>query len=190
MRTLMSLRLARLATALILALCPVLQSAAQESDVASVSITVMDQTGAVIPNAVIALDKLPSPYKRKMLTNANGEIDLHLGFGTYDIGVSSQGFKSATKRMEITSAISQDIQVVLQVGSCTQCVTVDSYLNTDYWNTFTGIIDFWNVLVRNLELRTSSSQSKRSALLELRERADLGVSPSSRQVIFGYGWYA
>src|ERR671932_414200 len=66
---------------------------AQTSNVGSVSVTVLDQGGATVPNAQLILKDLETNDVRKAETQVNGAYTfVNLPFGRYELNVSREGF--------------------------------------------------------------------------------------------------
>jgi hypothetical protein len=92
----------------------------------SVTGSVMDQTGAVVPGAQVTITNDATGLKRQATTDPTGRYRvLDLPEGTYTIDVSASGFRPL-KKTNITVIIGQvneqDLQ--LEVGALTQEVTV------------------------------------------------------------------
>jgi hypothetical protein len=112
-------------TALIAALAaftPVVQ--AQEN--ATVTGTVTDATGAVVPNAVVSLTNTATGVKRQVTTNSVGAYRFpNVGIGTFDMEVTASGFSKYTKTgILVTVGQTLEEDAKLNVGSQAQTVTV------------------------------------------------------------------
>jgi len=94
----------------------------------SVTGTVTDQSGAIIPSAQITITNEATSLKRETTTDASGQYRiLDLPEGTYTITVTATGFQAFKKTgipVVIGQVNSQDLQ--LAVGSTTQEVTVQA----------------------------------------------------------------
>lgn len=113
---------------------------AQNAPTGQVVITVIDQTGAAIPDAHIRLVSLPSaiPSDSDWLnyafhtseqtlahTDATGEATIGLANGAYAVAITAQGFRGYFERIEIREGMSRSVRATLAIGSgCTECVTV------------------------------------------------------------------
>jgi len=94
---------------------------------ATLSGTVTDPTGAVVPNATVVLTN-PSIHAQKTTTSsASGFYSFaELAPGTYTVTVSAQGFKSQTfAAVGVSAELPRGLNVQLQVGSAAQTVTVN-----------------------------------------------------------------
>ncbi|MGO9270387.1 MAG: carboxypeptidase regulatory-like domain-containing protein [Terriglobia bacterium] len=122
----------------------------------SVSGTVSDPSGAVIPEAKVSIANDQTGFTRSTTTDAQGLYRLlDLPEGSYTLTVTAQGFQEA-KRTGISVAIGQvnvqDIQVA--VGTATQTVTVEAstvVLQTQKADVHTEISSY---AVQNLPLST------------------------------------
>ncbi|MBV8830676.1 MAG: TonB-dependent receptor, partial [Acidobacteriaceae bacterium] len=88
--------------------------------------TVLDSTGATVPNATVTARNTGTDIKSTVNTNANGEYRLNnLLPGTYDLTVSASGFSASTTR-NVAVQLNQTttIPVTLQVGTVSTSVVV------------------------------------------------------------------
>jgi hypothetical protein len=66
----------------------------QAQDTGSITGTVRDNTGAVIPGAEVTVTSTTQPIPHKTTSNAAGEyLMAGLPAGTYDVSISAKGFK-------------------------------------------------------------------------------------------------
>ncbi len=94
---------------------------------ASLSGTVTDQTGAVIPGAVITLTNEATQAKRNTTTNGTGQFSMTaLLPGTYDVNVEAKGFQGSEQHGIVLNAGADAglPTVKLTVGSAAQTITV------------------------------------------------------------------
>ena len=99
---------------------------AAAQDTASLTGTVRDSSGAVLPKASVSLTNAATGSIRSVVTNSDGEyLAAALPPGRYDITVTAQGFKKYQAR-DVTLRVAQNarIDVVLQVGNVNSEVTV------------------------------------------------------------------
>jgi hypothetical protein len=120
----------------------------------SISGTVTDQSGAVVPSAEIAVSNDATGLKRTGSTDANGVYRiLDLPGGTYTVSASAAGFKSLTTTnvaVVIGQVNQQNLQ--LQLGAAAQQVTVEgasAVLQTQGADVHTEISSF---AIQNLPL--------------------------------------
>ncbi len=88
--------------------------------------TVSDQSGSVVPNAMVTIVETQTGVKHEATTSASGTYTVpELPVGVYDVSASKQGFKIATQkglRLNITDVARVDL--TLAVGSTNESVTV------------------------------------------------------------------
>ena len=84
--------LCKLACVSLLLLC--LPGAVLAQTAGSITGTVRDSTGAVLPKAQVTVSDASKGFSRTIPTNSDGEyLVAGLGAGTYDVTVTSGGFK-------------------------------------------------------------------------------------------------
>ena len=93
----------------------------------SVSVTVTDQQGALIPAAHLELRDLNSNEVRKAATLDGGSFRyVGLSVGSYSLMVSKEGFSNTiVKPIDVQAARVTDVAAVLQLGQVTQTVEVN-----------------------------------------------------------------
>jgi Carboxypeptidase regulatory-like domain len=98
--------------------------------------TVTDPTGAAVPNAQVTAINMGTDFTRSVQSNGAGEYRIDfLPVGTYQIAVTSQGFKKFVRGgvlLEIN--VPARVDAVLQLGATNETVTVSSQaplVNTD-----------------------------------------------------------
>jgi len=109
-----------------LAVFVLLAPCAWSQDNATITGTVGDPSGAVIPNASISLTNPATGQVRQATSNSAGAYRFpNVGVGTYTLAVSGQGFQKYTKT-DIVVNVAQTLEenVTLTVGSESQTVTV------------------------------------------------------------------
>src|SRR3982750_2185565 len=92
----------------------------------TISGSVEDPTGAVIPNAQVAVKQLSTGESRNTTTNANGEFNVpFLQPGQYSLTATAGGFKSKTLSGLIVQVDQRmNLRITLDVGSSTETVEV------------------------------------------------------------------
>jgi hypothetical protein len=101
-------------------------SAFGQVDEGAISGTVTDASGAVVPNAKVVLLNTDQGLQLQSVTGASGEYSFSpVRIGNYSVTVSAPGF-SATTQQHITVAVSQQVQVNVQLklGEASQTVEV------------------------------------------------------------------
>jgi hypothetical protein len=90
--------------------------------------TVLDATGAGVPNATVTVENVATGVKATATTNQSGEYRVsNLLPGTYNVNVSAKGFTAASVKnlsVELNRAVSAN--VTLQVGSTSETVEVNA----------------------------------------------------------------
>ncbi|PYU20357.1 MAG: hypothetical protein DMG30_21355 [Acidobacteria bacterium] len=92
----------------------------------TISGTVIDSSGAVIPGATLILKSVEKGFSRTVSTDASGRYRApDLGLGSYEITVEAAGFQTVI-RSGITLTVGREavVDFTLQVGAITQTVTV------------------------------------------------------------------
>lgn len=99
---------------------------AQEN--ASITGTVTDPTGAVIPNATVILTNDATSYQQKSKANSDGiYLFGNLNVGKYSLSVTAKGFqKTAIGGISVNAGQTVTEDVKLSVGSASQTVTVQA----------------------------------------------------------------
>lgn len=93
---------------------------------ASLSGTVTDPTGAVVPNATIVLTQTSTNFTRTGVTKADGSFhEEFLPVGTYSVRVSAPGFKKLERTgVELAVMQSAILNLTLQMGSASETIDV------------------------------------------------------------------
>src|SRR5690242_1730340 len=88
-----------------------------------ISGTVLDQSGAWIPNAKVTLRK--GADTNTTVTSANGSFSFEkVGTGTYDVEADQPGFKTGTARVVVGNRNPRPVEFKLQIAALQQEVTV------------------------------------------------------------------
>ena len=166
-----------------LLLAPALHLHAQ-SAAGTISGTVTDGSGAVIPDATVTIENPVSGLKRSAKTDAAGQYKFtNLPFNPYHLVVHAPGFAEFTADVPVRSSVAVTPIVKMQVGGASTTVTVtgddlvenDTSLHTD--------ID--RNLIEKLPLESSSSSV--SSLVTL---STPGVAADSNGLFHGLGDHA
>lgn len=88
--------------------------------------TVIDETGAVIPNASVTAKNVRTGVTRSTVTDANGSFAIpELQIGTYEVTVQRDGFRiGRVDNVEVSVSGEQRVDVTLSSGSVSEEVTV------------------------------------------------------------------
>jgi hypothetical protein len=91
----------------------------------SISGTVTDPTGAVVPGATVQVHNPVSEFTRSTTTDSEGQFNFsNVPLNRYHLTVSIQGFTSFAQDVEVRSALPQSVNVTLQVSGSAQNITV------------------------------------------------------------------
>lgn len=86
---------------------------------------VTDSQGGALPGAVVSLRQAASGLERQTVSGDYGHFELaNLPLGTYDVHVSLAGFSPGHRRANLTSALSVDLPVTLDIAAITDSVRV------------------------------------------------------------------
>jgi hypothetical protein len=100
---------------------------AQAQNAGSVSGTVSDPSGAVIPGATVNLNNSTSGLARSAITNDQGQFSFtNVPFNPYKLTVTANGFEVLSKNFEIRSLVGVSLKLTLQISGATQTVTVEA----------------------------------------------------------------
>jgi hypothetical protein len=99
-----------------------------QTDTATIVGTVMDQSGAALPNASVTLTNLGTNLKTVVKTDSNGTfVATPLKIGDYSVAVEAPGFKSATQtgiNLNVQDRLRVDF--TMQIGSVSEQVVVNT----------------------------------------------------------------
>ena len=102
-------------------------SQAQSGNAGTISGTVTDPSGAVVPNATVHLSNPVSEFAQTTTADATGQFSFsNVPFNPYTISVSVKGFARLAQTVEIRSSVGVKVKLVLQVSGGSQTVTVES----------------------------------------------------------------
>src|SRR5580698_8461768 len=102
--------------------------------------TVTDASGAVIPGAAVTIENPVSGLDRKAITDATGQFQFtNLPLNPYHLTAKKDGFTALVQDVEVRSFVPIALKLALQVGTAATTVTVtgedlvenDSSLHTD-----------------------------------------------------------
>jgi hypothetical protein len=162
-----------------------LTASAQSGNAGAVRGTVTDPSGAVVPNATVTLDNARSGLLRTIKTDTTGQfVFSNVPFNSYRISISAKGFVQLSREFELRSVVGTSLNLVLQVASSTQTVTVEAsgdLIETD--PTFHSDVD------RDLFIKVplESASSTLSSLVTL---STPGVAADSNGLFHGLGDHA
>jgi hypothetical protein len=177
-------RFAASAVFLLLALC--LGAYAQSGgNSTSVTGTVSDPSGAVVPNATVEIHNPVSQFSRSTTTDDKGNFSIpNVPFNPYHLSVSAPGFASHAQDIDVRSLVPLNVKVALKVSGSSEVVTVES--GTDLIeNDPTFHTDVDKNIIDRLPLESVSSSV--SSLVTL---ATPGIAADSNGLFHGMGDHA
>jgi hypothetical protein len=93
----------------------------------SINGTVLDPTGAVVPNATVDIHNPVSHFVRSTTTDKSGNFNLpNIPFNPYHMTVKAEGFSSTAQDVDVRSVVPVGVNVTLQVLGSTTSVTVEA----------------------------------------------------------------
>jgi hypothetical protein len=99
-----------------------------QSDTSSISGTVTDPSGAVVPNAKITAKNDATGQVRNVTSNSVGAYTItNVPSGSYTVSVEAQGFQTAVQQgAHVDPSIGAQVNVSLKSGNATTTVTVQA----------------------------------------------------------------
>ncbi len=162
-----------------------LQAHAQ-SNSASISGTVQDSTGAVVPNATVEIHNPVSQFDRSATTDSSGRfIFANVPFNPYHLSVSSKAFAPYSQDVEVRSAVPLDVTINLKIAGSSETVTVEAAGGDLLENDPTAHTDVDRALFDKIPLESASSSL--SSLVTL---ASPGIAADSNGLFHGMGDHA
>ena len=93
----------------------------------SVNGTVLDSTGAVVPQAKVELRNPVSGLDRSAVTDSSGRFEFtNVPFNPYHLSVTAEGFAAYARDVEPRSSVPVTVAVKLQVAGSVTSVTVEA----------------------------------------------------------------
>jgi hypothetical protein len=152
---------------------------------ASAQGTVLDASGAILPNTPITLHNALSGASRTATTDSAGKFSItNLAFGNYRITVHVVGFKTFSQLLELNSVVPVTLQINLKVAAVTDTIVVEDagdMLETD--SSFHTDVD--RSLIDKMPMESVSS-----SVSSLVTQATPGVSADSNGLFHGLGDHA
>ena len=152
----------------------------------SVSGTVLDPSGAVIPGATVEIHNPVSHFDRTTTTDSAGKFAIpNVPFNPYHLTVTRTGFSPQAEDIDVRSVVPLNLNISLQVAGSSQSVTVEASGQDLLENTPVFHTDVDRDLFDKLPLESSSSSV--SSLVTL---ATPGVAADSNGLFHGLGDHA
>jgi hypothetical protein len=159
---------------------------AQSRNFTSLSGTVIDPTGAVVPGATVEIQNPVSQFQRTVTTDANGTFSIdNIPFNPYHMTVTHAGFASYVQDVDLRSPVPVNLKVSLQLGAAVQTVTVESNAADLLENDPTFHTDIDKAIIDKLPLESASSSV--SSLVTL---SSPGIAADSNGLFHGLGDHA
>ena len=93
----------------------------------SVTGTVVDVTGAVVPNASVEIRNPVSGFERSTATDSTGKFSIpNVPFNPYHLTVTGQGFNSYAQDIDVRSVVPVNLNISLKVKGSAETVTVEA----------------------------------------------------------------
>ncbi len=139
-------------------LWPLLASA-QTTGSSSVSGTVTDQSGAVVPGATVVIQNPVSQYTRTTTTDDAGKFTFaNVPINPYHMTVNITGFAPYVQDIDVRSAVPMSLKVALQISGKAENVTVQAEAGDLIENDPTFHTDIDRQLFSKLPLESTSSE--------------------------------
>jgi hypothetical protein len=156
-----------------------------QSNSASISGTVLDPTGAVVPDATVEIHNPVSHFDRSTTTDSSGRFSFpNVPFNPYHLSVSGAGFAPYAQDVEVRSAVPLDVKISLKVSGSSESVTVEAGEDL-VENDPTAHTDVDRELFDKIPLESASSSL--SSLVTL---ATPGIAADSNGLFHGMGDHA
>jgi hypothetical protein len=152
----------------------------------SVTGTVTDPSGAVVPNATVEIRNPVSGFERTATTDSSGRFAIpNVPFNPYHLKVTGQGFVPHSQDIDVRSVVPIVVSIPLKVESSAETVTVESGASDLLENDPTFHTDVDKSLFDKLPLESQSSSV--SSLVTL---ATPGIAADSNGLFHGLGDHA
>jgi hypothetical protein len=119
----------RLATLHVITLFAVGLAALAQSGGNSTSVTgtVLDPSGALVPNAMVEIHNPVSQFSRTTVTDSSGKFSIpNVPFNPYHVSVTGSGFAPYAQDIEVRSVVPVNVSIVLKVAGSSESVTVEA----------------------------------------------------------------
>ncbi len=159
---------------------------AQSGNSTSVTGTVQDSSGAVVPKADVEIRNPVSGFTRNTATDGAGKFTVpNVPFNNYHLSVTVQGFAPYAQDIDVRSSVPLNVGITLQVTSTSETVTVEGSAEDLLENTSSFHTDVDRGLFDKLPLESQSSSV--SSLVTL---ATPGIAADSNGLFHGLGDHA
>jgi hypothetical protein len=163
-----------------------LSACAQSGNSTSVMGTIVDPSGAVVPNAKVEISNPVSQFQRTTNSDVLGTFSIpNVPFNPYHMTVTAKGFSQYTRDIDVRSSVPLNLSVAMAVGTSSETVTVESTGADLLENDSTFHTDVDRDLFDKIPLESQSSSL--SSLVTL---ASPGVAADSNGLFHGIGDHA
>ena len=153
---------------------------------APVTGTVVDPTGALVPNATVEIHNPVSGFDRSATTDSSGKFTIpNVPFNNYHLTANAKGFSLYATDIEVRSTVPVVVPVHLSLGESSTTVTVESTSEDLLENTSVFHTDVDRDLFQKVPLESQSSSV--SSLVTL---ATPGIAADSNGLFHGMGDHA
>jgi hypothetical protein len=160
-------------------------SVCAQSNSGSLTGTVTDSTGAVIPGASVTIANAVTGYTRKQTTDSAGNFQFtNVPFNPYQVTVDEAGFQSFVSRIQVSSVVPMTLPVKMSVASSSTIVTVEAPVDLTEQDP-DAHTDIDRSSINHLSVESASSQLS-SIVTELSP----GVAADSNGLMHGLGDHA
>ena len=160
-------------------------SAHAQSTSGSVSGTITDPTGAIVPGASVHITNAASGYNRTATTDAAGQYRFfNVPFNPYRLTVTATGFNTVTKTIDVSSVVPVDTALQLGIAGSNTVVEVDTGADL-VENDAVFHTDVDRTTIDRLPIESASSEL--SSIITL---ASPGVAADSNGLFHGLGDHA
>ena len=160
-------------------------SNAQTGNSSTITGTVVDSSGGVVPGAIVTIHDPVSGFQSSATTDKTGAFSFpNVPFNPYHLSVTAKGFSPYVQDVEVRSSVPVDVKITLSVAGAATTVTVEAaadLIETDS----TAHTDIDRTLFDKLPLESPSSSV--SSLVTL---ASPGVAADSNGLFHGLGDHA
>jgi hypothetical protein len=165
------------------AVCAVAQSGGNSGSIAG---TVVDSSGAVVPNATVEIHNPVSAYDRTTRTDSKGNFSFpNVPYNPYHMTASAQGFAQGGQDVEVRSIVPETVKITLPVTGSREIVTVEANAGDLVENDPTFHTDVDKNLFDKVPLESQSS-----SLTSLVTLSTPGIAADSNGLFHGMGDHA
>jgi hypothetical protein len=161
-------------------------SAVAQAGSGTVSGTVTDPSGAVVPNATVTIQNPVSGFLKTARTDSKGDFSIpNIPFSPYHITITAEGFAPYVGDIQIQSVVPQALKIELKIASTSTSVRVTTGSEDLLYKASTTETSISSRLIEKLPLESQSSSL--SSLVTL---ASPGVVADSNGLFHSMGDHA